>query len=359
MVNLHIFSSDKNQKFSYDYVKFLNAHFDMKKHKVILINNPNKMIPNQFEFDNNIYFVKKNVKGSFELIKEIKAANQVYIHGFNWTTLTLILLFPYKRLIEKCNWVIWGGDLYKYKYRERNLKTYLQEIFRRRIIRNVGGLITQLYGDYKLAQKWYGAEGTYYNCFLYPSNLYKPLSVPLKEENEEKYIQLGNSACPTNNHIDILEGLSKFKHDDFIIICPLSYDGNLQYKQKVIDIGIELFGDTKFIPMMDFLPHEEYLKTLSKIDIAIFNHKRQRGLGNITTLLGLGKKVYLREEITTWDFCKAHGLRAYSINNEFDTLFEPMNEEDKKSNHEIMKRDFSEEKLIEDWNKIFTKREQN
>lgn len=41
------------------------------------------------------------------------------------------------------------------------------------------------------------------------------------------------------------------------------------------------------------MPFEEYLGLLAKIDIAILNHKRQQAMGNITTLLGLGKKYIL------------------------------------------------------------------
>ena len=42
------------------------------------------------------------------------------------------------------------------------------------------------------------------------------------------------------------------------------------------------------------LPLSDYLKILGKIDIAIFNHERQQAVGNITSLLGLGKKVYIK-----------------------------------------------------------------
>lgn len=43
-------------------------------------------------------------------------------------------------------------------------------------------------------------------------------------------------------------------------------------------------------PIVDFMDFNEYINFLSTIDIAIFNHKRQQGMGNIITLLGMGKK---------------------------------------------------------------------
>ena len=46
------------------------------------------------------------------------------------------------------------------------------------------------------------------------------------------------------------------------------------------------------------MPFNQYLEFLGKIDIAIFNHRRQQGFGNAITLLGLGKKVYLNSVST-------------------------------------------------------------
>lgn len=74
---------------------------------------------------------------------------------------------------------------------------------------------------------------------------------------------------------------------------------------------------------------------------------------NITTLLVLGKKAYICEEITTWQFCVDHDLKVYSVNEKYDDLFEEI----KKKNIENMKVKFSEEKLLEDWKKIFNEGE--
>lgn len=139
-----------------------------------------------------------------------------------------------------------------------------------------------------------------------------------------------------------------------VIICPLSYahESNPEYKAMVINKGKELFGE-KFIPLTEFMPFEKYLEILDKVDIAIFNHKRQQALGNITTLLGLGKKVYIREEITTWQFCKDHDLKVYSANVNYDDLFEEMDEGIRQKNIENVKSKFSEEKLVEDLKQIF------
>lgn len=101
------------------------------------------------------------------------------------------------------------------------------------------------------------------------------------------------------------------------------------------------------------MPFNQYLELLAKVDIAIFNHKRQQALGDITTLLGICKKVYICEDITIWQFCIDHDLKVYSSNGDFEDLFEKMNEEIKQNNIENVKSKFSEEKLVEDLNQIF------
>jgi len=105
--------------------------------------------------------------------------------------------------------------------------------------------------------------------------------------------------------------------------------------------------------LIDSPTFNESFNLLSKVDISIFNHKREQAMRNITTLLGPGEKVYVRDEITTWDFCLDHGLKVFSSNGDFDDLFEEMDEETKFKNIENIRNKFSEGKLNDDWNIIF------
>ncbi|MSR16434.1 MAG: 4-alpha-L-fucosyltransferase, partial [Methylococcaceae bacterium] len=173
-------------------------------------------------------------------------------------------------------------------------------------------LITYVKGDYELARKWYGAEGKYYECFMYPSNLYKEYSIQLKTHDTIN-IQVGNSAFSNNNHIEVFEKLYKFKDENIRIYVPLSY-GSSKYTQQVISAGQAMFGD-KLIGMTDFMAFNEYLDFLSDIDVAIFNHERQQAMGNKITLLGLGKKVYMRSDITPWETFSAQGIKVFDIEN--------------------------------------------
>ena len=46
---------------------------------------------------------------------------------------------------------------------------------------------------------------------------------PPKDEKQIINILIGNSATETNNHIEVLDLLSKFKNEDIKIYVPLSY----------------------------------------------------------------------------------------------------------------------------------------
>ena len=128
---------------------------------------------------------------------------------------------------------------------------------------------------------------------------------------------------------------------------PLSY-GDLNYAKEVIAIGKEIFKDN-FIPITDYMDFSEYISLLGTIDIAIFNHNRQQAMGNITTLLGLGKKVYIRTDITSYSYLSDLGINIYDTNN-FE--LSKLSETNKEQNIKIVKEYFSKETLVKQWENI-------
>ncbi|EKO3899249.1 TDP-N-acetylfucosamine:lipid II N-acetylfucosaminyltransferase, partial [Vibrio metschnikovii] len=171
-------------------------------------------------------------------------------------------------------------------------------------------------GDYEKAQKWYGATGKLYECIMYKSNIYKGTALT---ENDFKHvskvnIQVGNSADPTNNHEQIFNELSKLDVINKVekIYCPLSY-GNLVYAQHIKELGIKMFGE-KFYPLMNFMPLHDYEAILDNIDIAIFAHERQQAMGNTINLLGRGKKVYMRDDTSSYALFNKLGVIVFPLN---------------------------------------------
>lgn len=127
---------------------------------------------------------------------------------------------------------------------------------------------------------------------------------------------------------------------------PLSY-GNKKHAQAAIQQGQQWFGD-KFKPLTEFMPFDKYLSLLGTIDIAIFNHKRQQAMGNTITLLGLGKTVYIRNDVSQWQFFKDKAMVVGDIQklSNLDML-------DIENTVENVKEYFSKTKLIQQWSELF------
>lgn len=327
------------------YIKFINKNFSVNEHIYYYYcgrGNANTKVSDGL----NVILNNKIKNKWLEIIEMFLILNRysykaekIMLHGiFNPRVLLFLSFQPW--LLKKSNWVIWGGDLYDYQKPKITTKQKLYEFMRAFCIKRFGGLITYIKGDYDLAKKWYGAKGTYYECIMYPSNLYKELEINRLENQDKIYIQLGNSADPSNEHLEILERLEQYKNENIEIICPLSY-GNKEYASKIKKIGEEKFGN-KFVALMDFMPFEKYLQILGKIDIAIFNHDRQQAMGNIITLLGLGKKVYIRKGITTEELFEEKQIQVFDNKN---IKISQMNEKIKIENSKRVKEYFSNENL--------------
>jgi dTDP-N-acetylfucosamine:lipid II N-acetylfucosaminyltransferase len=304
---LHIAGCDK---FIPPFIKLVKEKFNFDEHEFLLTTGlaaAELIDAKNISLSNTTFSAR--LKHYFQTIIKMHQADKVILHGIFDIRLVQILFFtPW--LLHKCHWVIWGGDLYTYQLGYKNRKWKIKEFYRRPVIKNIGHLVTYIEGDVALARKWYKAKGEYHECLMYTSNLYKEYSVQ-KNRSKTISIQVGNSASPSNNHLEVLKKLLPYKDKNICIYLPLSY-GSQEYAKQVIEHGREWFGD-KFKPLIDMLPFNEYLAFLGTIDIAIFNHNRQQAMGNIITLLGLGKTVYIRSDTTQWQFFKDIGIEIRDV----------------------------------------------
>ena len=99
------------------------------------------------------------------------------------------------------------------------------------------------------------------------------------------------------------------------------------------------------------MEYKEYIKFLEMIDISIFAHDIQKAFGNITSLLSMKKTVYLKEKVTTYQTLKEMGIKVRSFDKLVD--LEEFDENTLENNRKIIEENFSEEKLIEQWENIF------
>ncbi len=304
---LHICPLDK---FIPPFVDFIEQNFTFSKHEFRVFG---KAGAYYLKPRPNIHIAKRGflgrVKAYSQLIISMHQAKKIILHSlFIPPVVKILWAMPW--LLKKCYWVMWGGDLYVYSLGEKNKEWKRSEFFRRPVINRMGYFVSYIYGDYEYAQEWYSAKGQYKECLMYPSNLY--VNHPIEEKKHDAVnILVGNSADPLNNHIEIFEKLEKYKNDQINIYVPLSY-GNKNNAEIIFKEGVKRFGD-KFKPLVEYLLLEEYVELLSKIDVAIFNHKRQQAMGNIITLLGLGVKVYMRSDVTQWSFFEKHEIKVFDI----------------------------------------------
>jgi len=316
------------------FFNFLKDYVPLNNHKLLV----HKTQRNWSEAFIDVIVAKTIFSYMVYFIKNAYCADKIILHGLFQPQLLLLLFFqPW--LHSKCYWFIWGGDLYVYQDKKRDLKWKVREFIRRPVIRNVGHLVTYLEGDVNLARKWYKAKGKYLECLMYPSNLYKEFNLPEKEHSTVN-IQVGNSASPSNNHLEIFDMLVAYKEQNIKIFAPLSY-GDPGYAKEVIRVGKLLFGE-KFVSLTDFMEFNQYLEFLAQVDIAIFNHERQQAMGNTITLLGLGKKVYMRNDVTPWAFFEKQGIKVFGVD-KFNISLMPI--ELAASNKEKIESHFSEQIL--------------
>lgn len=237
---------------------------------------------------------------SLETIKMCYKADFIVIHGFINTKLLYFFLFqPW--FLHKCNWIVWGGDIYCHEIKNRKIKDQIYEIMRQMIYPRIGFVTTLVEHDYEKAVEWYHLNGHHlrvaYPFFGGNQNKQK------KKKGNCVNIQIGNSATETNHHYEALDMLAHLKNEHIHLYLPLSYgnSGFREYARDVVKYAEKIFGKTKVSAFWETMDGESYLEFLNSIDVAIFNNDRQQAMGNISQLLMCGAKVYARKTTTMWE----------------------------------------------------------
>lgn len=331
---LHVMILDK---FLAPYIDFVDENFGRENHHYVFITSE------KYEYgltpEHKVEFLYTDDDIFITLLKYMKMAKKIILHGL-WRDKVDILLYFNKKLLKKCYWVMWGGDFY---FPEK------QTWFRNQIIKNIRNFITLNIYDFEYVKNKYFTFGTLWKCPFYPKNLFKEIST--FKVNQKLKILVGNSATITNRHEEIFNLLTNLKNKEFEIYCPLSY-GDKIYANKIIQLGKLLFKND-FHHIDTLLTPQDYLDFLETIDLAIFNHNRQQGGGNIISLLGLGKTVYLNRENNMYDLFKNMNLIFYSIEDLSNGILKLIDQNAKFNNISIVHDNYSEKESSKQWQKIF------
>ncbi|MFN6992317.1 MAG: TDP-N-acetylfucosamine:lipid II N-acetylfucosaminyltransferase [Fervidobacterium sp.] len=375
MIFLHIVPVNPYGK---KYVSFVSKNFDNQTHLFIYFSE--KADEELESFNSNSCIVMRILRwDSLEnfLNRYIPIINHVFMHSLFFDPK---ILFKIKEVLRKFgkdrdfSWVLWGGDLYNYYLsNSQNPNDWFLNELKKIIVNDAYSIIALMEEDYYFAKEKFGTKAkcqyAFYPIIISIEDLEKLVIESKKseelrensqlEDKKVKKILVGNSATSTNNHFEALEALKRINlEDDFEIICPLSY-GDKNYAEKVMSYGNNLFGE-RFKGLTNWMLPSEYGKFLLDIDVAIFNFKRQQGLGNIISLFYLGKKIYIRSDSPIWHFTSRLGLKAFDFlellsNNDVSDNLEFFKIESSwiENNMQIVKNEFSEKKCKELWEKVF------
>ena len=115
-------------------------------------------------------------------------------------------------------------------------------------------------------------------------------------------VQLGHCAFPSVNHLDFLTITPPTNQVDWHL--PLSY-GDTAYANWLQN---KLSHRRDVRSIMNFMPIEDYLRHIGKMDAGVFPNIRQQGLANIATFILRGIPVFVHPENPTYAYFKSLGL---------------------------------------------------
>lgn len=279
--------------------------------------------------------VEKDYVTSSRLADDLAWSDCVVIHGLSVITARIILNTPINKVIA---WSGWGADYYAFISKQSN---QLIEIQTMRLIQNMedrgvfGAGIRKIKDVARKCRAIFNNRIFYYpaiervDIFSAPIRddfdllkaslptrfrcVYAQLNygsiddfIPLTQSKQTgDDILVGNSATPTNNHLEVLKVLARIDLGTKQVLMPLSY-GDEKYKNSVIKQGYNLLG-SHFHPIVEMMSLADYNKYISRCSVVIMNHRRQQALGNICAMLYNGARVYLNEHSPIYKFLKRKG----------------------------------------------------
>ncbi|NAO98476.1 FkbM family methyltransferase [Halomonas sp. MG34] len=258
------------------------------------------------------------------------AVEGVLFHGifFEWQKKIVKHIGLKKKLV----WIIWGGDLYCCKKEDNNMAD---------LVKNIDCVATVTSSDYDVFARIFGRKPHFDFLYKLPFDENKAL------EKKEKIIIVGNSGDVGNNHIDILNILSKKKDIvNYKIFIPFSYNVSNEYagfiKKHLTSFGLE--KNTYLI--CEFMSKEDYFALISKAEILVTAHDRAQAGATINAAIYYGTHVVLKEKIIhhnrriinpMWKRIKAMGVNAVDLE-EFSKLLGIGEIKDKSKDEVLLER---------------------
>lgn len=341
MVIVHIIG---DEKFAPEYIELVNEKFNKSDHIFLILSYSKDRKYVCDGFADNVIILFKDISSSLKMLSWIRKGDKIIFHGlFSRIAMFLVMISGASKKTYSC---LWGGDLYIHDRENKIVHS-----IKKHILTRCRGIAMELEDDYFLTRDWYGAQCKYFPCLLYMSNVVRKKYEYIKNDSKTIRILIGNSATQSNRHKEVLNNLKQLENEDVELIIPLSY-GDTKYADEIEKKSKEMFPG-KVRVLRDFMPIEDYLGILNEVDTAIFAHKRQQGLGNIISLVSMGKKVYIPQDVTVYKSLIRYGIGVYKTETIQETVLQRIPDDVAIQNINKMYDRFSKEQLIKDWEAIF------
>jgi hypothetical protein len=259
----------------------------------------------------------------------------------------------------------WALDALQYLYSPRRFFNILKNVktldpdheisIRKRFLSRLNYFCHWNKLDYDIICKAYGCSPAFMN-FFYKIGLKADLnSLRNKRDKKSKtVIWLGNSETETNNHLDAISALTKFKDDNIKIICALTY-GDKRYGDFITSQGKKVFTN-KWSSLRKFIPSAKFYGMFDKADVAVMYHNRTQAGGSVYGFVIKGKKVYVKKQSTIYKLMKKLGVVVFDANTikdlTFDEFSRPLTDRQIRSNIRKVSDFFSDEKRLKYMNKL-------
>lgn len=320
-------------------------------HRYFIITNEPRKLSYIKKYNDRIEFLDGN---AFLSLLEVQTPDAVFIHDLYSCPFYII---PRIKKEIKVFWFAWGDDLYELPYGPsliplelygakttmalRKLKNRFKTRLKKRLL-SIICLFKHNSDDNKNTYEKYREAVARIDFFsgVLPIEYEYIKNVPFfkAKKVEYKYITgndfnstnfptwgdgnniiIGNSANPTNNHLDIFEMLKYVDLGTRKIYVPLSYSSiSDHYVKLVVDAGSSLFGEN-FVPLLTFINKDEYEQIIASCGIAIFGIERQQAIGNIRSAIKYGAKIFLPETSINYKYLTSIGVRVFSLQKDLDT----------------------------------------
>ena len=267
-------------------------------------------------------------------------------HGFFDRSLWPKLLLS--RFPARSSWVCWGADLYEHFEPGLGIKRKGMYWIHRLLTARFKRVFSLNQGDGEIIRKRLWPVDV--TTLPYPL-IGSTTTAKTRDPSQPVVILVGNSANPTNHHIDVFDQLRHLADQPVRLVVPLNYAGSQAYVKDVVSVGRDYFGD-KFEPVVDMLSKTQYDELLASADVVVFAHRRQQGLYVVYSMLKHGKKIFIRKDISTYSTLTNSGFTVFDLDSISGASLQQLTEiapDQAEQNKRLMQETFSEQALAPKW----------